>query len=775
MPRAHSLHFNEVKKKATSLESNEAIHLDALILRKKLEEGSLDYEAMADLLRETNDAQFGIVSTLQGGTWLRDATAATPLSRRTLRKDAPVIEGNNALLRCLSRLRPIDYAIEKKMGLESESLRKDLKDKLIVLTGEILAIVESATSEKEKHDAIKEKEREFNTYLVQQLHKAGLTRECESKQDAERLLAHYRTLSSVLSPARTMVTLTYDPIGKVVQRETQYPVTKKTPRQKEELAKLNVVTPSHERVEKSAHSTHSLAQQEADSLFVDLLVSDETTLSAQARKTHLVGVKNAFIVKNELMPIVDEAVLDNPTLLDAMTAEPINTLWLARMGSPVFIGRGEKYDTIVEHTKENLEQVRHAAKEHMKLESLHLHVITLNTDSFLQQQERIVRAMYQVLRTPDTNDHLSYMPTNVDGTFRLLDIAPEFSRRSILSKGTPPLQKATRLESVSRVLLDSAVTEDTLSVVHCASGQDRTGTAVEKVIQDWMKKRYGERDSTNIETMRAEGGNVAEITSHYVHGSPGMKAESIADNFWNEQRTFNARVTEELYLASASTNKKNKVGTVDFLKEVGSEAVIHYEQALKAFDEQLQQIKNKLLLEQGKKLRKQIVAIRGDELTPLSAREMEQLTHVLIGANKCLAELHKPDDTKRNIKALANLAKEISGNSSTLWKTLGYSLLSFACAALVVVGVLAAISTGGASLLASVIGAIGVSATVGIGAGVLATGAVGAAALQKPKEKGLIEALGMFKNAIKDHNEIKDIHNDEDKGDNDSPTDIHYN
>ena len=118
--------------------------------------------------------------------------------------------------------------------------------------------------------------------------------------------------------------------------------------------------------------------------------------------------------------------------------------------------------------------------------------------------------------------------------------------------GSSPLQKEKRLAGVASVMLKAAA-KGFISLVQCASGQDRTGTAIEKTTQTWQEARYKELglETGNIETMRAMGGNAAEITSHHIPGSRGMKTESKAGD------TFGKAANEQFYLASAKTNKKN--------------------------------------------------------------------------------------------------------------------------------------------------------------------------------------------------------------------------
>ena len=107
-------------------------------------DGTLDsrnlYVYMSDLLRQNTDLHFNIKSNLIGNEWVRDATASTPLGDR-ISHAAPCIEANNALLRCLSRVNAIDYAIGKKHpGEEGLKIRTLLMDELKKLSIEILEI-----------------------------------------------------------------------------------------------------------------------------------------------------------------------------------------------------------------------------------------------------------------------------------------------------------------------------------------------------------------------------------------------------------------------------------------------------------------------------------------------------------------------------------------------------------------------------------------------------------------------------------------------------------
>lgn len=698
MPQTHSTLFNDFFPP----EENPPRRIPQEGIRDKLAEG-ISYSEISDLLRESNDAQFGIVSVYDKdqNAWVRDATHAIPLDKRIFH-DHPVLDANNALLRCLSRLRPIDFAIGEKGKtgeIDASKIQDRMKKEFAGISSLILSIAnDNSISDEEKREQIKNAEKQFNTLLVRNLHDAHLAEGCKTKEDAEKLLFHYRNLSSVLEPARTLVTLTYDKVAGVFQRETQYPVTKKTEEQKKELEKLRTIDANLSKENKNSHTSQKLAMQEADSLFADRIASDETALSAQARKTHLVGSKNAFIVKNELIPgpLTEE--------IYRQSADDDNTLWLGRMGSPVFVGKGESEETLQIHTKENLEQIRMKAQE-LRGKNQTLHLTALNTVSPQENQSTIIRHLYGATREEENNnDDISYAPTNVDGTFRALDVSPNLDLPPETLGGVSGLRQADRLDSVSRIMRAAAKLKNILSLVNCASGQDRTGTAVEKTTQDWMKERYAtlKLDNSNIETMRAEGGNAAEITTHHIHGSPGMKQESMANNFFGfGRKTFMSdEANREFYRKSSGTNKKNTVDNVSFLKtsKAYEDSFIAFKDSLNKTPQDSQKIE---LCSAGRAILEQIQAIK--EQNP---KKENDLKLILDSAKRCFDESTDKGKTVKNVDNLIELTKKVSENKAAPWQRLATGLALFCCMALVVAGMMLSVPTGGFSLIAAAAAAV---------------------------------------------------------------------
>lgn len=540
------------------------------------------YRLAIDNLRIENDAKFGIVSkrvkTPEGDIWVRDATETFDLNdSRRPSHDAVTIEANNTRLRMLTRLRPIDYMLSKQTSCNAaNNLRNHLCEKFEQLS----ARLQSADTTK----SLDEIETEFNTFLIKKLHEAHLTQGCSTKKDAEALLAHYKILYSVLDPAMPMVTLTYDEGTRTIQRETQYPVTEKTPFQKsyeEVLKQINPYPLLND--EMNAHTVHNEAKQYADRCFADLIVADDRMLTSQARKTHVVGVKNAFIVKVETERAFDLGGAERmrKALVDAPLSwmDDNNPLMLGRMAVPVYVGKGEKNaDRSHAHVKANLEQLTIAAKKYMpRSESLKIHLTTLNTYTNIDGEKQNV--MIDGLRKAmaGTTSEVSVVPTNEMGMLYRPQLAESIHQQGEIQFG----KKADRLDFAVNVALEAHEQAETLSFVNCAGGADRTGTLIEKLIQRHTAQKM-KIEEPRVEAMRARGFNSAEIIHQMVPGTPGMKPSLKANNAfgWGRQ-TFSDRAAREFYLKAGELNKINKVNDVSFLK-VPSQGVLQEYKASQA-------------------------------------------------------------------------------------------------------------------------------------------------------------------------------------------------
>ncbi len=162
----------------------------------------------------------------------------------------------------------------------------------------------------------------------------------------------------------------------------------------------------------------------------------------------------------------------------------------------------------------------------------------------------------------------------------------------------------------------------------------------------------------------------------------------------------------------------------------------------------------------GKKILTQagsMISPNESNLADINEKDLYQLTRVVDQCrNYALAvEANNEENIKVAAGQLGILSQQVSGKSSTAWKALGGSLLGFAFAGLVVVGVLAAIPSGGSSLLLTGLGiagmagaGIGTVAGLGIfGAGVAAAGIK---SIKKGTEKGLAKSISEYKSTVKD-------------------------
>ncbi len=633
------------------------------------------YEQLSDLLRETNDAQFGIVSKLNdAGQWVRDATDAISLALR-MPHDSPVIEANNTLLRCLSRLRAIDYALVRKFKVaEFGGLRETLKVKLAQLVHDILSVSQIHTDrDEDKLRFFEQQETAFDTFLMQTLHEADLSTGCKTQVDAEALLSHYRHLSSLLVPARPLVTLTYDKQARLLLRETQYPVTQKTPAQKVALEALNVLIPHPLPDEKTSQTIRPVAFQEVNSLFLPLERDDKRSLPAQSRKTNLVGLKNAFLVKMELFDHSGQSSAG------PLIASPEDTFWLARAASPVYLGKGESPERIQSHTRENLTQILMAAQDHISSAINRVHVTGLITDISHEKQDIIVANLHEA------GHPFSLVPTNLVGTFYEGHVS---DGESISPQ---PLQKAERLQCAVTVTM-GAMHPETISMVICASGQDRTGTLVEATKQAWMRQRYLQkgRPLDQIDQSSAEGGNAAEIATHHVPGSPGMKNESMAGD------TFSPLATREFYRHSADTNKNNPVGPIDF-NMPSQLAVQAFDAQWRAFFKAIPAIdyrgrpKREALFLAAKTIYNDIDKMIARNPRQLKSTELYDLRMILYYSNQVLKYINEPNQSsgfESSLKRLAGIAKYMNKKDGVIYKRLGQALLVFISAALLIVGLM---------------------------------------------------------------------------------------
>lgn len=122
---------------------------------------------------------------------------------------------------------------------------------------------------------------------------------------------------------------------------------------------------------------------------------------------------------------------------------------------------------------------------------------------------------------------------------------------------------------------------------------------------------------------------------------------------------------------------------------------------------------------------------RKDNQVKLTPDEWDKIKTIAVCTRKLLS-LPKPEDIPELIQTLNHLSKTISGQGSPFWQKLGTALIAFTAIAAIVAGVVGAIPTGGASLLATKAGAAVLTGT-------------GAASIVKGSQSDLCKSVGLFK------------------------------
>jgi hypothetical protein len=483
---------------------------------------------------------------------IRDARQALPLEKR-LPPDSIFIEIDNLLLRALGTLRGIDHVLKYKKQHSNDDCydlgRSQLQD---IFRHLVLQL--TATS----HPDLKKSQQDFNTHLITVLHETGLDAGIKKSKSFAKLLGHYRDLAALIDPAKSMVTILSHQIGDtvIIIREIAHPITKKTTGQRMQLGVLQEI---HEKLPdryRDFHSAKKLAFQQANQAFHDLLIQDDRRLPAQSRKTIGPTIKNGYLAVTELEFIRPEGT------------EIARTVSL-RCGSIAYIGDDDHEHRLDSYAQENFEQLKKTANTQL------LHLTLLLTDTVINDQDVMIKI------TKDAADklhgvHYSNVPTNLHGTllgatFSNINVADIVHERAAVmpthkkfTTTVERLSRAARVVKAAEVINIASSKEDMMNVTICASGQDRTGTAVEVATILWMVRQYEIHrvlvTRETIEIVRATGCHNAFLACLATPGSQGMKEDSASDFFMPATRKY-------YYRKTAGTNKIPPIDTtaVDML------------------------------------------------------------------------------------------------------------------------------------------------------------------------------------------------------------------
>src|SRR3990167_1684168 len=524
-----------------------------------------NYKALEWLILLKNDALEGIQSHIALDSHYPTGIALvreTPTSNTTnpLPPGHPLIESNNLLLRALSTFRGIDWALTKA---NKTDIQLQLRNSFLHLIEEIKQFQSQVSQGQSPYSDLASMERIFNLFLKHALIQAGLTDGLNTEQDFESILTHYRNLASTLDPAKSMVTIQH--YDSITHTETAYPITQKTPVQLEQLR----VMASPETSGENFHSAHVPAFRIANAYFYELITQQDRRLPAGCRSTIAPTVKNAYVVHNQLR------AADNSLIAE---------LWLTRGGSLAYIGPGEIEDSSNNFVVANLEQLQEHVARLRYQRSDHtdtkLHLAILLTNSRLESQSTIV-ATSKAGKERFNTQHEKFLvgwsdiPLNAEGFLtRPLEISSTIKAIARESQTTLPSQvpeiispsnfgkllqartlnpikfyricQGSRLEKAVNVINIASQDPETTSYVACASGQDRTGTALEAVIQQWLITHNITHQQ--IYATRAVGYHNALLAGLATPGSTGMKRSSQPSDF------FPSAMIERFYRPSADTN-----------------------------------------------------------------------------------------------------------------------------------------------------------------------------------------------------------------------------
>lgn len=563
---------------------------------------------LVDKLLVLEDALDGIKTHYDDKQWTRDASEALDIDKRLPRDDVR-FQTIHMLCRCLTRLASVYYLVETKLQ-DTPDLSQKLLTKLEAQAVELVSQHRYLLSSDPIDTLTKpasffhEAEQDFNKHLVEVLRQADLLTGIHTQKQAEKLLFHCKNLYAVLRPARTVVTVTMAPRDggrpPVYLKTTNTPITQKTPEQHEALKALQIVGSTKGADGKTLHRSMPIAMQEISALFIPLLANDKTMLPAQARKFIAHTVKNAWRVEETLSK---QNPLTTPDVIPCKNTEgQACTLTYLRSGSPAPTATVPEQE-LLDSTRENLRQIQNpGAREGGAMPRLCVFNLMTRIDYQYQKQvidvERWFAGDADVEFKSDSavlgNLGLVVAPTAFHGKAH----APIVSQSAQIMFGLDPVSLPNMtMESAIKMVSEyasSVLHKDGKLLIHCASGQDRTHTAILRLLGDWfgpyLRQQFastalgaGTRAQSGYENAFVRLfilGNVGPfLNSIMVPGAPGLKSDSkeasVIPLTDGEQQKA---VLGQLYLKSASRNKQNALP-----KDIVSDVLLRREKGDKAF------------------------------------------------------------------------------------------------------------------------------------------------------------------------------------------------
>ncbi len=440
------------------------------------------------------------------------------------------IEQDNMKLRMLDMTRTLDLMLEQRALQFSDHAAKYNQKREA-----LFSVFERLT-----YDHIKT-EKDYEYELIKIIKSVGLDHGLDPNNPKAyaQLLEYYRIMASLLDPATVLESRYTEGADQdeMTHQEVSVPVTTKTDEQRAALKVMQQLALNPAKNNTNAHSGLTAAFQEVNTVFSHLIQLDNRMLGAQARQYIAEGAKNAYIVRYAIQKQGKIYVLIN-----------------GRAGSPAYVGPDkekiykstkDKFVSEVEiqtHTQENLQQMQASAQ--MLTGSNEIGIVHLVSNVSNNHEKHMVTHTRDAAAN---GNHIYYnnIPVNGFGAVLSNQIAPEYNTGSDLyaTRVLSVFSKTDRYELAVRI---AGSKSDVVCFYICASGQDRTGTAVkESQLEFAVACGMTREQAEHIHACMANGAHITELRGP---GSPGIKLES-------EGGLFGEELTETLYRRSADSNK----------------------------------------------------------------------------------------------------------------------------------------------------------------------------------------------------------------------------
>ena len=441
-------------------------------------------------------------------------------------KDA--IDSDNMQLRLLDMTRTLDFMLEQRAAQfpEHAGTYQQKREALA-------ALVENLN----KYQT----EQEYEYELIKIIKSVGLDHGLDpnNPKGYAQLLEYYRIMATLLEPATVLDSYYTEGQGqdKTTHQEVSVPVTAKTEQQKAALKELGQLALNPAKNNTNAHSGLPAAFQEVNVVFNHFMQLNNRMLGAQARQYVAVGAKNAYVVRYAVQKDNETHVLIN-----------------GRAGSPAYVGPDkekiykftkEKFvseEEVQAHTHENLRQMQATVKSLTGSDEMGIVHLVSNVSN---NHEKHMVAHTQSAASACNHIYYNNIPVNGYGVVLFNTIAPEYNTGSLTlgRVGTVFTQHARYALAVQL----GGQKPEVVCFYICASGQDRTGTALKERQLEFLQNVTG-LSREDCEMIHARMANGAHITELRNPGSPGIKTES-------DGGLYGEVLTDTLYRDSANSNK----------------------------------------------------------------------------------------------------------------------------------------------------------------------------------------------------------------------------